>query len=322
MVMQTIEHAPIDDRFVVRQSDLDMFDSLDDLFMPSESSTSESASSESLPVSPKKNKKSSKSSKKKKDKLRHHQSMMMRSFSSLPEDSEDHQALENNMMQSSSSLFLNSSSRRSSVSSNTSSNSSVCSKSFGFNDGDGDESIVSYGDESSSSQASDCLSSPRSHRSSSSRKHSKRYTTGKPSSIKAAKKSVHFTSSVTVRSIPDLDDFTQEERSQVWYNEQELVQIKQEAQDLIEQVKERKLSHTVDELRGLHMTQKRQRRAAWVMARSCVLDEQKRQARHQHGNGSDPETIARMYRSFAFAATQIAQKIGLDDALAAAKTYC
>jgi hypothetical protein len=128
---------------------------------------------------------------------------------------------------------------------------------------------------------------------------------------------VSFTSTVTVRCIPDLDDFSTEEKSQVWYNEEELLQIKQEAQQLIQQAKDRTISYTANELRGLHMTQKRQRRSAWMMALACVLDEQKRQVRDGVSKERAAETIAKLYKSFAFSAVQIAQKVAQEDALAA-----
>jgi len=115
-----------------------------------------------------------------------------------------------------------------------------------------------------------------------------------------------------------LDDYSNEEKSQVWYNEQELLQIKQEAQELIQQAKQKKLPHTADELRGLHMTQKRQRRSVWMMALACVLDEQQRHIRNGVPKDRAAETLAKLYKSFAFSAVQIAQKLGEEDALAAA----
>jgi hypothetical protein len=129
-------------------------------------------------------------------------------------------------------------------------------------------------------------------------------------------RNVSFVAQVALRFIPDIGDFTNEELSQVWYSEQELLQIKLDTQQLMEQAKQRKIPHTADELRGLHMNQKRQRRSARVMALTCVLDEQKRQARHP--GASNPETLAKLYKSFAFSATQIAQKIAHEDAVAAA----
>ena len=115
---------------------------------------------------------------------------------------------------------------------------------------------------------------------------------------------------VTVRFIPDIDDYSKEELAQVWYSEEELLLIKQDAQELMQQAKLKQIPHTEDALRGLHMRQKKQRRSSWVMALTCVLDEQKRQAR---GGGCDPETIAKLYKSFAFSATQMLRTLAIVD---------
>lgn len=298
MVIQTIEQAPIEP-FVVQQADVDLFDSLFEL--DSVVATNPRAATVRASTRP-----------------RDHGHPFMTSCSTLPEDSAGLEGVGCFVITDSEdslhSRSLRRGSRRSSICSSTSSNSSVCSKSFGFNDGD--ESIVSCDDSVSRQHHTD--ESPKSH--SSRRKHrrsTKHHKSKKPSGDLAPVRHVSFTSSVTVRCIPDLDDFSVEEKSQVWYNEEELLQIKHEAQQLIQQAKDRTIPHTANELRGLHMTQKRQRRSAWVMALACVLDEQKRQLRNGVPKDRGAETLAKLYKSFAFSAVQIAQKVGQEDSLAA-----
>ena len=58
------------------------------------------------------------------------------------------------------------------------------------------------------------------------------------------------------------------------------------------------------------MPNKQQRRSVWIMALSCVLDEQKRQARDQV---NDPETLAKLYSSFAFNPKKTAQEMAAQD---------
>jgi hypothetical protein len=66
-----------------------------------------------------------------------------------------------------------------------------------------------------------------------------------------------------------------------------------------------------DSLRGLRMSKKQQRRSNWIMAMTCVLDEQKRQAREKINH---PEQLAKLYRSFAFTAQKTAEKSAREDA--------
>ncbi len=295
MVLQTLEQAPIEP-FVVQQSDVDLFDSLDDL-------DTLVATSVRPPRAPRK--------------IRDHGSHLMSSCSTLPEESVDLEGVDRILAtESEDSVHSRSSrrgSRRSSICSSSSSNSSICSKSFGFNDGD--DSIVSC-DESISRHEYFDESPSGSYSSRRKSRRTRKLTICKSKKSRAPIRHVTFTSTVTVRCIPDLDDFSSEEKSQVWYNEEELLEIKHEAQQLIQQAKEKKVPHTADELRGLHMTQKRQRRSAWMMALACVLDEQNRQLRNGVPKDRASETLAKLYKSFAFSAVQIAQKLGQDDALA------
>lgn len=298
MVIQTIDQAPIEP-FVVQQADVDLFDSFFEL----------DSGVASTPRTP---------TRRAPRRARDHGHPLMSSCSTLPEDSAGLEGvgcfIATELEDSIHSRSLRRGSRRSSICSSTSSNSSVCSKSFGFNDGD--ESIVSCDD--SVSRHHNVDGSPKSH--SGRRKHrrsTKHHKSKRAPGAGAPLRHVSFTSTVTVRCIPDLDDFSIEEKSQVWYNEEELLQIKQEAQQLIQQAKNRTILHTASELRGLHMTQKRQRRSAWMMALACVLDEQKRQLRNGVPKDRAAETLAKLYKSFAFSAVQIAQKVGEEDALAA-----
>jgi hypothetical protein len=70
------------------------------------------------------------------------------------------------------------------------------------------------------------------------------------------------------------------------------------------------------------MTQKRQRWSLWLMALTCVLDEQNRQTRNGVPKDRGAENLAKLYKSFAFSAVQIAQQIGQDDAEEAAPARC
>ena len=93
--------------------------------------------------------------------------------------------------------------------------------------------------------------------------------------------------------------------STIWYNEEELSQIKVQAKALIRYAKSHGLSSKTPELRGLHMKNKKQRKAHWMMALSCVLDEQ------QHLSA---EEIAEVYRRFTTGSVQIALRLGQEDA--------
>jgi hypothetical protein len=77
--------------------------------------------------------------------------------------------------------------------------------------------------------------------------------------------------------------------------------------------KESSAENSENTLRGLHMPKKQRRRSLWILAITCVLDEQKRQARDQI---NDPETLAKLYVSFAFTATQTALEMARLDAKA------
>jgi hypothetical protein len=172
--------------------------------------------------------------------------------------------------------------------------SSISSKSLNYDD----DSFVTCGDQSETSRNSDI------------RKHRRRfYSRIKP------KKTVTFHPQLNVRTIPRLNNLPEEELTSRWYQNYELAHIKNEVAETIRMAKNKELPAENGEntLRGLHVPKKQQRRSLWIMALTCVLDEQKRQARDQV---NDPETLAKLYSSFAFTAKRIAQEMAHLDAKA------
>ena len=125
-----------------------------------------------------------------------------------------------------------------------------------------------------------CGDQSETSRNSDTRKHRRRL-----SSQLKPKKTVTFDRRVNVRTIPKL-------------------RIKNEVTAIIRMAKNK-------ELPAEDMPKKQRRRSTWIMALTCVLDEQKRQARDQV---NDPETLAKLYSSFAFNAKKIAHEMALLDA--------
>jgi hypothetical protein len=125
------------------------------------------------------------------------------------------------------------------------------------------------------------------------------------------KKSVRFHSRVNFCRIPHLSD---KDITHRWYGPSELAAIKSDAVETIRHAKDLGVETFPDDsehtVRGLYCSKKQQRRSR-SMARSSVLDEQKRQARE---GVDDPENLAMIYSSFAFASEQIAQVNGQEDA--------
>jgi hypothetical protein len=148
------------------------------------------------------------------------------------------------------------------------------------------------------------------HRNSDRRNHREKF-----SSRRNPKKTVIFHPQVNVRTIPTISNIPEQELASRWYRHYELAHIKNEVTETIRMVKNKELPAESSEntLRGLHMPKKRRRKALWIMAITCVLDEQKRQARDQV---NDTETLAKLYSSFAFTAKQIAQEMARLDAKA------
>ncbi len=124
-------------------------------------------------------------------------------------------------------------------------------------------------------------------RNSDTRKHIRRF-----SPRLQPKNKVTFHPRVDVRTIPKLNNLPEEELTSRWYQHYELAHIKNEVTETIRMAKNKELPVENDQntLRGLHMPKKQRRRSLWIMALTCVLDEQKRQARDQV---NDPETLAK-----------------------------
>jgi hypothetical protein len=151
-------------------------------------------------------------------------------------------------------------------------------------------------------------------------------TDSKPKTASSSRRSssrkrvISFNKRGNVRAIPQLKSLSEEEKSKVWYRESELKAIKQEALDLMKQVKDcgDNDDHDDEELcvRGLGGSIGRpgspqNRRSNWMMALTCVLDEQERQ---KEFGISDPEHIAKLYRAFAVYSQQYAVATGRQDA--------
>jgi hypothetical protein len=119
------------------------------------------------------------------------------------------------------------------------------------------------------------------------------------------KKTVTFHRKVSIRTMPKLN-LPEEELTSRWYQKYELAHIKNEVTETIRMAKNKELPAENGEntLRGL--PKKQRRRSLRIMTLTCVLDEQKRQARDQV---NDPERLAKLYASFAFAAKQTAQEM-------------
>jgi hypothetical protein len=187
-------------------------------------------------------------------------------------------------------------------SSSCSSNSSACSKSLNFDD---EPSFASFSEQSHST------SGTGRRRGSGSRLSSRRMRLKK-------ERHVEFNPRIKVRSIPHMQDASEDELTERWYRKDELADIKKEASKHLRRAKAKELPNDGEELRGLRMPKKQQRRSLWVMALTCVLDEQKRQARDKV---HDPKTMAKLYRSFAFSSEQTARVFGRQDAEAARELH-
>jgi hypothetical protein len=228
-------------------------------------------------------------------------------------------------------------SRRSSMGSSNSSNSSVCSKSINF----GDESFVPFSEQSHFSSGTarrrgsgfseqSHFSSGTARRRGSGFSEQSHFSSGiarrrgSGSRISSRRRRlkkerhVEFNPRIKVRNIPHVQDASEDELTERWYQKDELADIKQAAAETLRRAKAKEVPNDGEELRGLRMSKKQQRRSLWIMALTCVLDEQKRQARDKV---HDPETMAKLYRSFAFSSEQIAQDLGRQDAEAAREIH-
>jgi hypothetical protein len=143
--------------------------------------------------------------------------------------------------------------------------------------------------------------------------------TRRSSSSSGSKRVISFNKRGNVRAIPQLKSLSEEEKSKVWYREAELKAIKQEALDLMKRVKDNCGDNNADNdddekfcVRGLGGSIGRpgspqNRRSNWMMALTCVLDEQERQ---KECGISDPEHMAKLYRAFAVYSQQYAVATG------------
>ena len=211
--------------------------------------------------------------------------------------------------------------RRTSVCSNSSSGSAstFCSKSINWGDATDEESLASEMEFSISS---------RSRRSSTSRRSSVLSGNGSshddmslvenpphspPSGFEKQEKKVRFHRRLKIRGVPHLKDISSKELHVRWYQEEEIAQLKSDSSEIIRRAKSKE-DLQGESLRGLHMSKKKQRRSLWIMALSCVLDEQTNQtSQHIH----DPDTIAKLYKSFSTVSEQMAIANGKNDALQA-----
>ena len=138
------------------------------------------------------------------------------------------------------------------------------------------------------------------------------------------KRVITFNKRTKTRAIPPLKSLTEEEKSMIWYREFELKSIKQDALDLLRQARGGSDDDVQGQndgcqelcLRGLGSSLGRpggpqNRRSNWMMALTCVLDEQQRQ---KSLGIHDPEHIAKLYRAFAVHSQHSALSTGRQDA--------
>ena len=170
----------------------------------------------------------------------------------------------------------------------------------------GSISMLTDGDESMLLSVGDFTSSPSQSR----RRRSSR------------KRVISFNKRTKMRAIPTLKSLTDEEKSMIWYRESELKSIKQDALEVLRQARSGSDDDSEDQneeevcLRGLGSSLGRpggpqNRRSNWMMALSCVLDEQHRQ---KSLGIYDEEHIAKLYRAFAVHSQHAALSTGRQDA--------
>lgn len=339
--------------FVVRQKDVDLFDSLDDLVVTTASPAAATETSSA-----------SSSQRRKKFQSANNGDADLKASSTLPEESVEVEGLERLNLAASSSFLSPSrnndrsysgrNSRRSSISSAGSC--SRCSKSIGMAcelmdwdysfrsstpsvsrrrrsfDGDldysfrttpacvsrrrrsldGNESLVS----TTASTASEDFEENDGNLAPTPmlpKKTGRRYSLSLVPSLPPLEtnRRVTFSKNVTVRLVvDDFNKLSNEEKAGVWYTPEELQQVKREGQQLIRDAKAKKIStkNCGGELRGLHMTKKKQRKAHASMVKKCLLDEQFHM---------DAKHLAKLYSSLSYAPAQIAIKVAAQDAQAA-----
>jgi hypothetical protein len=129
-------------------------------------------------------------------------------------------------------------------------------------------------------------------------------------SVAERRLSVSFSSTSTPPEehlIPHLNDLSSEEKQSLWYQDQELNDIKEAAGETLRL--RRKGGHLDPEehcFQGLGPRTKKgakERRSRWLLSLTCVLDEQKRQANDGIKN---PARIAKLYQPFSQASEKVA----------------
>lgn len=130
---------------------------------------------------------------------------------------------------------------------------------------------------------------------------------------------VTFHSPVMVHPVENVSDLSELEQSLVWYSQDELGLLKWEAQQLLKFAKAKRINpKSCPELRGLHMTKKRIRRAQSTMAKKHVVEEQQRYYSNGISNEHVEESLATLYKNLSSMAVQVALEVGNEDAAAAA----
>ena len=132
---------------------------------------------------------------------------------------------------------------------------------------------------------------------------------------KKCQESVSFSQAEnTFHEIENLDDFTEQERSQIWFSRQEFRDIKASYSNIIVMMRKKQLRNDTDEhcTRGLEcwsVAGGKRRRDTLRNGRDAVLGEQERQRTDE----VNEETLAIVYRQFAHHSQQAATNMGRRD---------
>jgi hypothetical protein len=134
-------------------------------------------------------------------------------------------------------------------------------------------------------------------------------------SSKKCQKGVTFSQPVnTYHKIENVDDFTEQERNQIWCSREEFSDVKTSYRNIIEMMRKKHLLSDTDEhcTRGLEcwsIAGGKRRRDTQRKAQVAVLGEQER----QRTDGVNEETLAIVYRQFADHSQQAATNMGRRD---------
>ena len=133
---------------------------------------------------------------------------------------------------------------------------------------------------------------------------------------KKCQKAVSFAECIeTVREIEQLTDFTAEERTSLWFSREEFDEIKAAYRNIIEMMRKKQLLTDTEEhcTRGLEcrsIAGSKRRRDTQLKGLLAVLGEQDRQ---KADGVQEPETMAIVYRQYAYHAQQAATNMGRRD---------